>query len=129
MATMTKLPNYEGGDELAQTTEAPGGEPEASTAKPAETGEAKSGEVAVAKAEAPAAPEPRKKQRRGFAAMDRSLVRAIASKGGVAAHEKGTAHKFTREEAREAGKKGGRAPHRVRGRKLPEENGASVPPV
>ena len=60
-----------------------------------------------------------KRRRRGFAAMDPEKVRAIAHKGGIAAHEKGTAHRFTHEEAREAGRKGGRAPHRVRGRKLP----------
>ena len=51
---------------------------------------------------------------RGFAAMDRSLVSAIARKGGKAAHEAGTAHEFTREEAREAGRKGGQATHAKR---------------
>jgi general stress protein YciG len=44
---------------------------------------------------------------RGFASMDEEKQREIASKGGKAAHEKGTAHEFTSEEAREAGKKGG----------------------
>lgn len=44
---------------------------------------------------------------RGFASMDEDKQREIASKGGHAAHEKGTAHEFTPEEAREAGKKGG----------------------
>lgn len=44
---------------------------------------------------------------RGFAAMDEEKQREIASKGGKAAHEKGTAHEFTSEEAREAGRKGG----------------------
>jgi uncharacterized protein len=44
---------------------------------------------------------------RGFASMDRTKQREIASKGGKAAHQKGTAHEFTREEAREAGRKGG----------------------
>lgn len=53
---------------------------------------------------------------RGFAAMDREKARAIASKGGKAAHAQGTAHRFTSEEAREAGRKGGIAPHRRRGR-------------
>ncbi len=38
------------------------------------------------------------------------------SKGGKAAHEQGTAHKFTKEEAAAAGRKGGTAKHRVRGR-------------
>jgi general stress protein YciG len=46
---------------------------------------------------------------RGFAAMDRDKQREIASMGGRAAHEKGTAHEFTSEEAREAGRKGGEA--------------------
>lgn len=58
------------------------------------------------------------KKRRGFAAMDRAAVRAIAHKGGVAAHERGTAHRFTTEEAREAGRKGGCAPHKTRGRRI-----------
>ncbi len=47
------------------------------------------------------------KSQRGFAAMDDEQQREIASKGGKAAHEKGTAHEFTSEEAREAGRKGG----------------------
>jgi general stress protein YciG len=42
---------------------------------------------------------------RGFASMDREKRREIASKGGRAAHEKGTAHEWTPEEAREAGRK------------------------
>jgi len=47
--------------------------------------------------------------KRGFASMDAEKQREIASKGGKAAHEKGTAHEFTSEEAREAGRKGGQA--------------------
>jgi len=39
--------------------------------------------------------------------MDEERQREIAAKGGRAAHEKGTAHEFTSEEAREAGRKGG----------------------
>jgi general stress protein YciG len=46
---------------------------------------------------------------RGFASMDPQRQREIASAGGKAAHEKGTAHEFTSEEAREAGRKGGQA--------------------
>jgi general stress protein YciG len=53
---------------------------------------------------------------RGFAAMDRSKVSEIASKGGKAAHAAGTAHQFTTDEARAAGRKGGVAPHVRRGR-------------
>jgi general stress protein YciG len=49
---------------------------------------------------------------RGFASMDPELQRAIASKGGKAAHQSGNAHRFTSEEAREAGRKGGQAAHR-----------------
>src|SRR5229473_378751 len=44
---------------------------------------------------------------RGFASMNREKQREIARKGGKAAHEKGTAHQFTSDEAREAGRKGG----------------------
>ena len=47
--------------------------------------------------------------RRGFAAMDAEKRRETASKGGRAAHLKGTAHQFAPEEAREAGRKGGQA--------------------
>ncbi|MEG4572548.1 KGG domain-containing protein [Microcoleus sp. N3A4] len=54
------------------------------------------------------------KSKRGFASMDAEKQRAIASKGGKAAHEKGTAHEFTPEEAREAGQKGGEAVSRNR---------------
>jgi general stress protein YciG len=46
--------------------------------------------------------------------MDRQKQREIASKGGKAAHAKGTAHEWTSEEAREAGRKGGMASHRRR---------------
>jgi general stress protein YciG len=51
---------------------------------------------------------------RGFAAMDRNLVREIARKGGIAAHAKGSAHEFTGKEARAAGRKGGLATHENR---------------
>ena len=44
---------------------------------------------------------------RGFAGMDRERQRQISSQGGKAAHQKGTAHEFDSEEAREAGRKGG----------------------
>jgi general stress protein YciG len=46
---------------------------------------------------------------RGFASLDASRQREIASRGGQAAHRKGTAHEFTPEEARAAGRKGGMA--------------------
>jgi general stress protein YciG len=44
---------------------------------------------------------------RGFAGMDPERQRQISSQGGKAAHQKGTAHEFDSEEAREAGRKGG----------------------
>lgn len=52
-----------------------------------------------------------RKSTRGFASMDQQKQREIASKGGKAAHARGTAHEFDSEEAREAGKKGGKAAH------------------
>ena len=74
-----------------------------------ETPEPSASETRVAEA-----PKPRRP--RGFAAMDRTKVSEIASKGGKAAHAAGTAHQFTSDEARSAGKKGGVAPHVRRGR-------------
>jgi uncharacterized protein len=47
------------------------------------------------------------KSKRGFAAMDRERQREIAREGGKAAHRQGVAHRWTSEEAREAGRKGG----------------------
>ena len=47
------------------------------------------------------------KSRRGFASMDPARQKEIASKGGRAAHEKGTAHEWSSDEARNAGRKGG----------------------
>ena len=52
--------------------------------------------------------------KRGFASMDPQRKREIASKGGRAAHEKGTAHEFSPEEARMAGRKGGEVVSRNR---------------
>jgi general stress protein YciG len=52
--------------------------------------------------------------KRGFASMDPGKQREIASKGGRAAHAKGTAHEFTSDEARVAGRKGGEAVSRDR---------------
>lgn len=54
------------------------------------------------------------KRLRGFAAMDAEKQRQIASKGGKVAHQRGNAHEFTPEEAREAGRKGGVAVSRDR---------------
>ena len=45
----------------------------------------------------------------GFASMDPEATKTMASKGGKAAHAKGTAYEWTIEEAREVGRKGGLA--------------------
>ena len=72
--------------------------------------------------------EPQKPRRpRGFAAMDRKKVSEIASKGGKAAHAAGTAHQFSSDEARNAGRKGGVAPHVRRGRGPRNSNVVSPP--
>lgn len=55
-----------------------------------------------------------KHSKRGFASMDPEQQRAISREGGKAAHQQGVAHKFTSEEARAAGKKGGEAVSRNR---------------
>ena len=62
---------------------------------------------------------------RGFASMEQTKQREIASKGGKAAHQKGTAHEWTSEEAREAGRKGGMASHR---RKQEQQAAPAAPP-
>jgi uncharacterized protein len=58
-------------------------------------------------------------ERRGFASMPPDKQREIAAKGGRAAHEKGTAHKWSGDEARSAGRKGGQVSRGGRGR-LPD---------
>ena len=63
-----------------------------------------------------------RKERRGFASMSPEKQREIASKGGRAAHQKGTAHEWTSEEARSAGRKGGQISRGGRGRLV--ESGA-----
>ena len=60
-----------------------------------------------------------RKERRGFASMSPDKQREIASKGGRAAHEKGTAHEWTPDEARVAGRKGGQISRGGRGRLIP----------
>ena len=52
--------------------------------------------------------------------------REIASKGGRAAHQKGTAHEWTSEEARSAGRKGGQISRGGRGRLVEDEAAQSV---
>lgn len=65
------------------------------------------------------------KSNRGFASMDPQRQREIASEGGRAAHEKGTAHEFTSEEAREAGRKGGMARSANRRNAMNQASGGS----
>ena len=67
-----------------------------------------------------------RKERRGFASMSAEKQREIASKGGRAAHEKGTAHEWTADEARAAGRKGGQISRGGRGRLIPPTATAEV---
>ena len=61
-------------------------------------------------------------QDRGFASMDRIKQREIASKGGKAAHLNGTAHEWSSEEAREAGRRGGMATQRKHRQRIAQES-------
>ena len=72
------------------------------------------------------------KSKRGFASMDANRQKEIASKGGRAAHAKGTAHEWTPDEARNAGRKGGQISRGGRGKLVAAEStdltdGASAP--
>ena len=69
-----------------------------------------------------------RKERRGFASMSAEKQREIASKGGRAAHEKGTAHEWTADEARSAGRKGGQVSRGGRGRLVLPDAQPTVPP-
>ena len=70
-----------------------------------------------------------RKERRGFASMSPEKQREIASKGGRAAHEKGTAHEWTAEEARAAGRKGGQISRGGRGRLPASVDNVSAAPA
>lgn len=72
-------------------------------------------------------PTPPEKKKRGFAAMDRTQVRELARKGGIAAHRAGTAHEFSSDEARAAGRKGGLATHSGRKAAQQTQEGQSPP--
>jgi uncharacterized protein len=63
-------------------------------------------------------------KKRGFALMDPARVKEIARKGGVAAHRDGTAHAWTRSEARAAGRKGGIESHRRKRERKQKEQGS-----
>jgi general stress protein YciG len=75
-------------------------------------------ETATASSESSSPGETKTRRPRGFAAMDPKLVSELAKRGGKAAHRAGTAHQFTSEEARVAGRKGGQATHAKRRAKL-----------
>ena len=68
-----------------------------------------------------------RRERRGFASMSPDKQREIASKGGRAAHEKGTAHEWTADEARSAGRKGGQVSRGGRGRLIVPDLPAPTP--
>ena len=68
-----------------------------------------------------------RKERRGFASMSPEKQREIASKGGRAAHEKATAHEWTADEARSAGRRGGQVSRGGRGRLVPSEGAPAAP--
>ena len=70
-----------------------------------------------------------RKERRGFASMSPEKQREIASKGGRAAHEKGTAHEWSADEARAAGRKGGQISRGGRGRLVAGAGSADVSTV
>jgi len=70
-----------------------------------------------------------RKERRGFASMSPEKQREIASKGGRAAHEKGTAHEWTADEARNAGRKGGQVSRGGRGRLVVTAGEANAGPL
>lgn len=53
-------------------------------------------------------------ENRGFASMDPAKQREIARQGGRVAHQKGVAHRWTKHEAREVGRKGGLVSQRNR---------------
>jgi uncharacterized protein len=65
---------------------------------------------------------------RGFAGMDRERQRQISSQGGKAAHQKGTAHEFDSNEAREAGRKGGMVSGGRRRAREQAQQGRPTPP-
>lgn len=72
-----------------------------------------------------------KKRYVGFAVMKEEnpiALKELCSMGGKAAHQKGTGHEWTPEEAREAGRKGGAAQHRNRKARLAQNGAGSTPP-
>ncbi len=90
----------------------------------ATTGEAPQAQISPPPISQETTPEEKPRRRRGFAAMDPKLVSELATRGGKAAHRAGTAHEFSSEEARVAGRKGGMATHAKRRAKM---NGGGTP--
>jgi uncharacterized protein len=107
------MPNRLGNDDRTTATTGltdRGGQREASTDSARQNGLQAGTSAGSGTAVAPT----RTRSNRGFASMDRGKQKEIASKGGKAAHAKGTAHEFDSGEAREAGRKGGEAVSRNR---------------
>src|SRR5712691_7429266 len=91
------------------------------------TGAPGSNAVSVKQTEGRAVNTSERKERRGFASMSAEKQREIASKGGRAAHEKGTAHEWTADEARNAGRKGGQVSRGGRGRLIVPPDATPAP--
>lgn len=106
------MPNRPGNDDRNSTVGGNAGQRDLSN----ESGRPNAGQSAGQSASVPpsVAGQVRTRSNRGFASMDREKQKEIASKGGKAAHAKGTAHEFDSSEAREAGRKGGVAVSRNR---------------
>ena len=127
--TNPKPPKPHEGDEPARTPETPTDEPKPAPVQdpPAEPGrpplvvlrgttDGSHSERAAMNDAGKRIVNTERKERRGFASMSPEKQREIASKGGRAAHQKGTAHEWTSEEARSAGRKGGQISRGGRGR-------------
>lgn len=90
-----------------ETAEAKSLSPSGSPVSPATSGPSDPTTDHAEPAEPAAQSPPKPKAHRGFAAMNREAHRLLASAGGKSAHAYGLAHRFTPEQAREAGRKGG----------------------
>ena len=103
-----RIENMDDAERTNETPSAVGDEELLAEGAPTEEAElASDASASAAASESESLADRKPASQRGFAAMERDKQRAIASKGGRAAHEKGTAHEFTPDEARMAGKKGG----------------------
>ena len=77
------------------------------------------------------ASETEKPRLRGFALLDSARRKEISKMGGTASQASGAGHRFTSEEARVAGSRGGRAPRnrRPKGEKASDGDGTPPPPI